>query len=118
MKLIFLTAESQNLITEGFTNMLIGLTVVFSVLILLCLIIWAFKLISRAGGGETPAQKAPAAPAAAPAPAAPAAKVPGTMAETELNIDGSVDGDTAAVILGAIAQECGGNFKVTSIKKL
>jgi len=119
MKFIHLVAEAQDLLSEGLTNMLIGLTVVFAVLILLSLIIWAFKLIGKIGGGsETPAEKAPAAPASAPAPAPAAAKGPGTMAESDLNIEGSIDGDTAAVILGAVAQECGGNFKVTSIKKM
>ena len=107
---------------EGVSQMIVGLGVVFAVLILLTLIISAFKLLNKLDKSEQP--EAPKAPKAAPAPvkaaapaAAPAAKGPGAMEEGGIDIEGEIDGDTAAAVLGAVAQECGGNFKVTSIKK-
>ena len=119
--MVFLAAES-NLLAEGFSNMLVGLFVVFSVLIFLSIIIWAFKFLGGAGAGKANAQAAAVkAPAAAPAPAVKnfvAVPVgPGTMAKSNVSIEDEIDGAVAAAILGAIAQECGGNFKVTSIKK-
>ena len=118
--MVFLAAES--LLAEGFSNMLVGLFVVFSVLAFLSIIIWAFKFLGGAGAGKASAQAAAVkAPASAPAPAVKnlvAAPVgPGTMAKAQVHIEDEIDGAVAAAILGAIAQECGGNFKVTSIKK-
>ncbi len=118
--MVFLAAES--LLAEGFSNMLVGLFVVFSVLVFLSIIIWAFKFLGGAGAGKAAAQAAAVkAPASAPAPAVKSFAAtpvgPGTMARSEVNFADEVDGVTAAVILAAIAQECGGNFKVTSIKK-
>ena len=80
------------------------------------------KLLGRVGTGKVNAQAAAVkAPANAPAPAAKefvALPVgPGTMAKSEVNIEDEIDGAVAAAILGAIAQELGGNFRVTSIKK-
>ena len=119
--MVFLAAES-NLLGEGFSNMLVGLFVVFSVLVFLSIIIWAFKFLGGAGAGKASAQAAAVkAPAGAPAPAVKnfvAAPVgPGTMAKAQVHIEDEIDGAVAAAILAAIAQECGGNFKVTSIKK-
>ncbi|MBO4289123.1 MAG: OadG family protein [Lachnospiraceae bacterium] len=117
--MVFLAAES--LLAEGFSNMLVGLFVVFSVLIFLSIIIWAFKFLGGAGAGKVSAQAAAVkAPASAPAPGAKefvALPVPGTMAKSDVNFEDEVDGAVAAAILGAMAQELGGNFKVTSIKK-
>ncbi|MBQ0025752.1 MAG: OadG family protein [Lachnospiraceae bacterium] len=124
MEFEFVTATAKStgdILGEGLVNMLIGLFVVFSVLVFLCIIIWAFKFLGKIGGGETAPAPAPAAPAAAPAPkAAPAAAKPagpGTMKNAGVNLEDEVDADTAAAILGAVASECGGDFKVTSIKK-
>ena len=116
---VVLAAEVGNVLQEGFGNMLVGLGVVFAVLVFLSIIIWAFKFLNKVGAKPAAAPAAaPAAPApvkaAAPVPAAPA--VPGKMAKSEVAFS-DVDSQTAAVILGVMAQECGGNFKVTSIKK-
>lgn len=118
--MVFMAAE--NLLAEGFSNMLVGLFVVFSILIFLSIIIWAFKFLGGAGAGKASAQAAAVkAPVNAPSPAVRefvAVPVgPGTMAKSDVNIEDEIDGAVAAAILGAIAQECGGNFKVVSIKK-
>jgi len=42
---------------------------------------------------------------------------PGTMEKAKVNVVDEVEGQTAAVILVALAEECGGNFSVKSIKK-
>jgi hypothetical protein len=39
------------------------------------------------------------------------------MAKQTVSFEDEVEGPVAAVILAAVAQVCGGNFKVTSIKK-
>lgn len=118
-------------IGEALQNTVVGLVTVFAVLAFLVFIISLFKYVNRwetkkekAAKAEqaaaAPAQAAPAAApaAAAPAPAAPARPAgPGTMANSKVHIADEVDGTVAAVILAAVAEECGGNFKVTSIKK-
>jgi len=42
---------------------------------------------------------------------------PGTMASAKVNVIDEVDGQTAAVILASLAEECGGSFSVKSIEK-
>ena len=115
----FLTATIGEQLLDGVSNMIVGLGVVFAVLILLCVIIWAFRFIGKLDKSSA-ADAAPAAPKKAPvpaaAPAAAAPKTPGKMAEGGVELEG-VDADTAAAVLGAVAQECGGSFKVKSIKK-
>ena len=124
--MVLLAAELSGgeLVSQGLTNMLAGLFVVFAVLTFLTLIISAFKLLNRVGTAEEQPPKA--APVTAPAPgvataanfSAPVIPAgPGTMAAAKVSFDDEIDGETAAVILAAVAQECGGNFKVTSIKK-
>lgn len=102
------------MIIEGLKNMVVGLAVVFAILVLLSLIIWAFKLLGRFGSNNTAAENVKA-PVNAPAPAG-AASVPGRMPESEIEFE-NVDSETAAAIFGALASEIGGEFKVTSIKK-
>lgn len=106
-------------VQEGLMNMVVGLGVVFIVLIFLSFVISLFKFINKL---DKPKAKEPvAAPAGAPAPAAaPVAAVPagpGTMAGAKVAIADEVEGPVAAAILAAVAESCGGNFKVTSIKK-
>ena len=123
--MVLLAAELSGgqLVSQGLTNMLAGLFVVFAVLTFLTLIISAFRLLNKVGTAEEQPPKA--APAAAPAPgvataanfSAPVSAGPGTMANAKVSFGDEIDGETAAVILAAVAQECGGNFKVTSIKK-
>ena len=124
-KMNYLAAEvtGAELVRSGLTNMLVGLFVVFAVLTFLTLIISAFKLLNKVGTAEEQPPKA--APAKAPVPgvasaadfSAPVPAGPGKMAAAKVAFQDEIDGETAAVILAAVAQELGGNFKVTSIKK-
>ncbi len=134
----FLAATSAAAEGEGivfaFQNMVVGLGTVFLVLAFLILVISSFKYVNEwtdvkealqqvraAKKGTAPAPAAAqapvksAAPAAQPAPALPAG--PGTMAAAPVNFADEVEGPVAAVIMAAVAEHLGGNFKVTSIKK-
>ncbi len=132
----FLAATSAAAEGEGivfaFQNMVVGLGTVFLVLAFLIFVISSFKYVNEltdvkealqqvraAKKGTAPAAaqvpvKA-AAPAAQPVPALPAG--PGTMAAAPVNFADEVEGPVAAVIMAAVAEHLGGNFKVTSIKK-
>ena len=110
----FFAADVGANIAEGLKNMVVGLGVVFVVLIFLMFVISLFKFVNKL---DKPKEKAPA-PAAAPAPARAAVPAgPGTMANASVSIADEVEGPVAAAVLAAVAEECGGNFKVTSIKK-
>ncbi len=117
-----LLAATTNL-AEAFQNTIVGLGTVFLVLAFLILVISSFKLVNQwdanrqaKNAKETKAAPAPAAaPAAAPAPAVPAG--PGRMSTGSVNFADEVEGPVAAVILAAVAEELGGDFRVTSIKK-
>ena len=105
---------------DGLQNMIVGMGVVFVVLIVLSVVIWAFKFIGKLDKSQPEAQaekKTPAPRVAAPAaaPAAPAG--PGTMKNAGVSFDDEVEGPVAAVILAAVAENCGGDFTVKSIKK-
>ncbi len=110
---------------EGLMNMVVGMGTVFVVLIFLTFVISLFKHVNRMERSvlkektvEAPANApapAPAAVPAAPAPAVPAG--PGTMEPAKIHIADEVEGPVAAAILAAVADTCGGNFKVTSIQK-
>ena len=79
--------------------------------------------VEEVEGGAAPVAAAPAAaapaptaaPAAAPAPVVPAG--PGRMSSGSVNFADEVEGPVAAAILAAVAEELGGTFRVTSIKK-
>ena len=109
----FFAADVGANIAEGLKNMVVGLGVVFVVLIFLMFVISLFKFVNKL---DKPKEKAPAAAAPAPARAAVPAG-PGTMANASVSIADEVEGPVAAAVLAAVAEECGGNFKVTSIKK-
>ena len=105
---------------EGLMNMAVGLGTVFVVLIFLTFVISLFKFVNKFD--KPKAKETVAAPANAPAPApvqaAPAAPAgPGTMANAQVAVADEVEGPVAAAILAAVAETCGGNFQVTSIKK-
>ena len=105
-------------VTEGLMNMVVGLGVVFIVLIFLSFVISLFKYINKLDKPKAKTEPVVApvgAPAPAPVTAVPAG--PGTMANAKVAIADEVEGPVAAVILAAVAESCGGNFKVTSIKK-
>lgn len=113
MSISYLVADSM--ILEGLKNMVVGLAVVFSILILLSLIIWAFKLLGKFGSNNAAAENIKPS-AGAPAPSLSAAAGPGRMSEAPIEFE-DIDAETAAVVLGAMASELGGDFIVTSIKK-
>ena len=130
---------ATNNLVFAFQNMVVGLGTVFLVLAFLILVISLFKYVNQwddvqeairmvkaAKNGEKPAARtmpaaAPAAAAAAAAPAVSAAPAvpagPGKMAAAKVNFADEVEGPVAAVIMAAVAEHLGGNFKVTSIKK-
>ena len=126
-------AEEGSGIGFAFQNMIVGLGTVFLVLAFLILVIYSFKYLdalddvkealrqvrdARSGKAAPAAEKAAVRSAApAPAAAAPAPAGPGTMAAGQVNFADEVEGPVAAVIMAAVAEHFGGNFKVTSIKK-
>ena len=91
------------------TVVLTSITLVFAMLVALCLIITLegkiFDNINNKKNGK-PAPKAPAAPAAKPA--APAAKAD----------NGSIPGEIIAAISAAVASVCGGNAVIRGIKRV
>jgi len=115
------TEESPITIAKGLQDTLVGLGVVFCALIFLSFVISLFKHVGKFSKTKAPAAKpaAPAVPApAAPAPAmAVAAAGPGTMVNAKVQVADEVEGPVAAAILAAVAETCGGDFSVTSIKK-
>ena len=98
------------------TVVLTSITLVFAMLVALCLIITLegkiFDNINNKKNGKPAAPKAPTAPAAkaAPAvkPAAPAAKAD----------NGSIPGEIIAAISAAVASVCGGNAVIRGIKRV
>uniref|UniRef100_UPI0040288677 OadG family transporter subunit n=1 Tax=Gemmiger formicilis TaxID=745368 RepID=UPI0040288677 len=98
------------------TVVLTSITLVFAMLVALCLIITLegkiFDNINNKKNGKPAAPKAPAAPAAKAAsaakPAAPAAKAD----------NGSIPGEIIAAISAAVATVCGGNAVIRGIKRV
>ena len=98
------------------TVVLTSITLVFAMLVALCLIITLegkiFDNINNKKNGKPAAPKAPAAPAAkadpAAKPAAPAAKAD----------NGSIPGEIIAAISAAVASVCGGNAVIRGIKRV
>ena len=92
------------------TVVLTSITLVFAMLVALCLIITLegkiFDNINNKKNGKPAAPKAPAAPAAKPA--APAAKAD----------NGSIPGEIIAAISAAVAMVCGGNAVIRGIKRV
>ena len=94
------------------TVVLTSITLVFAMLVALCLIITLegkiFDAINNKKNGKPAAPKAPVAPAAKAAPAAPAAKAD----------NGSIPGEIIAAISAAVASVCGGNAVIRGIKRV
>ena len=98
------------------TVVLTSITLVFAMLVALCLIITVegkiFDAIKNKKNGTKAAPAAPAAPAAQniakAAPAAPAAPA----------ADGSIPGEIIAAISAAVASVCGGNAVIRGIKRV
>ena len=98
------------------TVVLTSITLVFAMLVALCLIITLegkiFDNINNKKNDKPAAPKAPAAPAAKAAPAAePAA--PAAKAD-----NGSIPGEIIAAISAAVASVCGGNAVIRGIKRV
>ena len=99
------------------TVVLTSITLVFAMLVALCLIITLegkiFDNINNKKNGKPAAPKAPAAkaaPAPAAKPAAPAAKAD--------NGSSSIPGEIIAAISAAVATVCGGNAVIRGIKRV
>ena len=97
------------------TVVLTSITLVFAMLVALCLIITLegkiFDNINNKKNGK-PAPKAPAAPAAK---APPAAKPAAPAAKAD---NGSIPGEIIAAISAAVASVCGGNAVIRGIKRV
>lgn len=102
------------------TVVLTSITLVFAMLVALCLIITLegkiFDNINNKKNGKPAAPKAPAAKAAPAAkPAAPAAKPAAPAAKAD---NGSIPGEIIAAISAAVATVCGGNAVIRGIKRV
>lgn len=98
------------------TVVLTSITLVFAMLVALCLIITLegkiFDNINNKKNGKPAAPKAPAAPAAK---AVPAAKPAAPAAKAD---NGSIPGEIIAAISAAVATVCGGNAVIRGIKRV
>ena len=98
------------------TVVLTSITLVFAMLVALCLIITLegkiFDNINNKKNGKPAAPKAPAAPAAK---AAPSAKPAAPAAKAD---NGSIPGEIIAAISAAVASVCGGNAVIRGIKRV
>ena len=98
------------------TVVLTSITLVFAMLVALCLIITLegkiFDNINNKKNDKPAAPKAPAAPAAK---AVPAAKPAAPAAKAD---NGSIPGEIIAAISAAVASVCGGNAVIRGIKRV
>ena len=98
------------------TVVLTSITLVFAMLVALCLIITLegkiFDNINNKKNDKPAAPKAPAAPASK---AAPAAKPAAPAAKAD---NGSIPGEIIAAISAAVASVCGGNAVIRGIKRV
>lgn len=98
------------------TVVLTSITLVFAMLVALCLIITLegkiFDNINNKKNDKPAAPKAPEAPAAK---AAPAAKPAAPAAKAD---NGSIPGEIIAAISAAVASVCGGNAVIRGIKRV
>ena len=98
------------------TVVLTSITLVFAMLVALCLIITLegkiFDNINNKKNDKPAAPKAPEAPAAK---AAPAAKPAAPAAKAD---NGSIPGEIIAAISAAVATVCGGNAVIRGIKRV
>ena len=98
------------------TVVLTSITLVFAMLVALCLIITLegkiFDNINNKKNDKPAAPKAPAAPAAK---AVPAAKPAAPVAKAD---NGSIPGEIIAAISAAVASVCGGNAVIRGIKRV
>ena len=98
------------------TVVLTSITLVFAMLVALCLIITLEgKIFDNINNKKNDKPAAPKAPAAPPAKAAPAAKPAAPAAKAD---NGSIPGEIIAAISAAVASVCGGNAVIRGIKRV
>ena len=98
------------------TVVLTSITLVFAMLIALCLIITLEgKIFDAINNKKNSKPAAPKAPAASAAKAAPAAKPAAPAAKAD---NGSIPGEIIAAISAAVASVCGGNAVIRGIKRV
>lgn len=98
------------------TVVLTSITLVFAMLVALCLIITLEgKIFDNINNKKNDKPAAPKAPAASAAKAAPAAKPAAPAAKAD---NGSIPGEIIAVISAAVASVCGGNAVIRGIKRV
>mgnify|MGYP001492153394 CR=1 FL=1 len=104
------------------TVVLTSITLVFAMLVALCLIITVegkiFDAIKNKKNGTKAAPKAPAAPATPAAPAAQNIAKAAPAAPAAPAADGSIPGEIIAAISAAVASVCGGNAVIRGIKRV
>lgn len=98
------------------TVVLTSITLVFAMLVALCLIITLEgKIFDNINNKKNDKPAAPKAPAASAAKAAPAAKPAASAAKAD---NGSIPGEIIAAISAAVASVCGGNAVIRGIKRV
>ena len=98
------------------TVVLTSITLVFAMLVALCLIITLEgKIFDNINNKKNDKPAAPKAPAAKAATAAPAAKPAAPAAKAD---NGSIPGEIIAAISAAVASVCGGNAVIRGIKRV
>ena len=97
------------------TVVLTSITLVFAMLVALCLIITLEGKIFDNINNKKNSKPAPKAPAAPTAKAAPAAKPAAPAAKAD---NGSIPGEIIAAISAAVASVCGGNAVIRGIKRV
>ena len=97
------------------TVVLTSITLVFAMLVALCLIITLEGKIFDNINNKKNGKPAPKAPAASAAKAAPAAKPAAPAAKAD---NGSIPGEIIAAISAAVASVCGGNAVIRGIKRV
>jgi len=98
------------------TVVLTSITLVFAMLVALCLIITLEgKIFDNINNKKNDKPAAPKAPAASAAKAAPAAKPAAPAAKAD---NGSIPGEIIAAISAAVASVCGGNAVIRGIKRV
>ena len=104
------------------TVVLTSITLVFAMLVALCLIITVegkiFDAIKNKKNGTKAAPKAPAVPATPAAPAAQNIAKAAPAAPAAPAADGSIPGEIIAAISAAVASVCGGNAVIRGIKRV
>ncbi len=104
MYLLLAAAAEELTVGDALKNVVVGLLVVFVVLLFLCGIISLFKSLGKLDKSGKKAEKIPV-------------KTAPPVEEVKADTVGGEDNAVVAVILAAVAETCGPNARVTSIRK-